>query len=431
MGSLLMMNPRELSTFCFRKYYEGSEASFTSIAAKKRVAPAFVIDDSLAYRLEGTEFEDWSTWAPAGRYYLKSVYLVELAKRVKDTNGRFMRGLFAVLNRHNFSTTALVANGRVEAVAYSNSPRAKGMGKLDLISLEAVFDEAWTRAIDAWPMMGMTFWSCSTNEWYGIRKILHKYIDFNVDLPILGKVQHGWQPDTVSGIHGEHGYIDEVCKARAPVYVWSTGNLKKALEYKLNAYAVGSPWLYLVEEPLPARGNTLLAFPTHSYREMKIKGMNWREYTRELLLVAKKEGFDKVAISLHAEDYTEQLRVELLNYGVEAITFGRTMVEDYFYRVRRSIRSVRAVTSDRICSSVFYALYENTPVFLKGRPIFRDPPDPVDTDIDYSWAKKHFPSLLYYDGTVKHRDRALLELGFENKLDPIELRKLLYGWAGL
>jgi hypothetical protein len=426
------MNPRELSTFCFRRYYEESETIFSSIESKKKIGPAFVVDDALAYRLEGTEFKDWDKWAPAGRYVIKSVYLFKLSNRIKETGGKFMCGLFVILNRYNFRTTALVYQNRVEAIVYSCSPKAEGMGKLDIETLECTFDEAWTRAIDAWPMFDVKFWSCGSNEWYGIRKILHEYIGLKTDIPLLGKLQQSWQPSMCTGIDGEQGYSAEVKNIDTPVYVWSSACFKNAREKGLRATAIGSPWLYLREEDERDAPIGLLAFPTHSFNQDFRAKIKWDIYAKELKDTEKRYGFSHTTICIHKEDWSDEVVNYLSGCGFKLATLGDPLSNTFLYRARSLIRSHAAVTSDRLCSSAFYSLYENVPFFISGTPILMEPEEPVVglQTIDRQWIGYEFPGLLAYDGKARkeYGDR---ELGAENKKTPSELREILYGWAGL
>ena len=354
---------------------------------------------------------------------------------------RFLVRLHIVIARyHPAILTVMDGPERALAQIHVAAPGNQGAWFVDVSGAWTVGpDEIGTRALDADPLLpgGVRHWSCTTNELYGLRRLLLGACGLSLDLPVMGKLQTSWQPDNMTGIDGEWGYRPEVTQVDLPAYVWSAANLARARAERLRAVQIGAPVLYMAADTMDAPGaagsgadpSGLLAFPTHSMGPC-VAVLDWAAYAKDMQARAKALGFPSVTVCLHHEDIAARDRVEA--EGVEAVTLGTPRAPDFLARLRDLICRHAAVTSDRVCTSAFYAAWWGRPFFTLGDPIMREPPafDPGDVTADSLWLERNFPGFLSPTTTV-HRAYAEREFGAEAKLTTDGLRSALWGWMGL
>lgn len=258
--------------------------------------------------------------------------------------------------------------------------------------------------------------TCGTNEFYGHGSILRKYCGVDSSLPIVGRMQHGWAPYSYAVYEGD-AFVGPNLRTQkvAPLYSWTKRTATPEV------IVVGAQYLYLpkVEDPGPA-SNKILAVPSHSISKVKMKGLI--EYIEEVKRFAKGK-YDSVTVLLYHADMN--LAEEVKSLGVDVASCGVPADTTYLLKMRNILLQHAAVTADRVCTAVFYGLYESRKFHLVGNGYLSSPDTCEDVVTDLSWIRETFPSLL--DGSAG-RMLAEQELGLEYKRQPGELRRLLYSW---
>ena len=241
-----------------------------------------------------------------------------------------------------------------------------------------------------------------SNLWYGHQQILVEYLGLDPKLvPLLGKVQHGWQP--LTGIDYEQGMRVEIAAGRDPFWVWNRRNIELAKAEGFNwGRAIGAPFLYKYPDSKWPKWSspiesTLLALPTHSISTLRVEG--WELYANWLADFAKVEGFTKVEASLHFMDYIdESLHRIFTDLGIEISTIGGYFQKNYLDKVVDRFNRVTAVVSDRVCSGGFYALLGGKPFAVCGPMLAATKQEDFDHDDlgpagDQDWIQKNIPAL--------------------------------------
>lgn len=261
------------------------------------------------------------------------------------------------------------------------------------------------------------------NGHYSHRSILNQYAGVPEGTPLPGLLQHGWNHD-LGATRG-----DVLLPAPDPFYTWNRRNLEHCQRAGLHhAVALGAPFLYLPDPPAadpPPR--SLMAVPLHSWEKEKIP-QDFAAYAAALSEIAGQ--FNSVTVSLYWFDYQDPAnRAVFERLGMSVVTAGaRDNNPQFLLNQRSMLLSHSHVTSNRVQTGLFYALYLGLKGFLQG------PPMGVEDRIDRSgelfaaWQQLTFPELSW-DGRA---DRELTELGSrelgaEFKRTPEQLRELL-GW---
>mgnify|MGYP001611239117 FL=1 len=281
---------------------------------------------------------------------------------------------------------------------------------------------------------GPSLLTCNSNNLYGATAILSDYCKVHESLPIVERVQHGWEPGPGVVV----GAMQE-SKFRC-YYVWSS-QAKERLDLVctertwpithpglIELVPIGAPYLYLppVEDAGPIMSSSLLAVPGHSIQASAVI-TPLDEYLDDLARFAADHGYDKITVLLHWKDDNPEARETVRRRGFLPATCGIPGDTSFLYRMRSFLRQHAAVTSDRICTAAMYSLYESRSFFLAGT-IKNSPPDPWDSFVtDRAWIQQHYPGIAA--GGLAGRDEALRELGVDDKRQPAELRRLLWGWV--
>jgi len=261
------------------------------------------------------------------------------------------------------------------------------------------------------------------NGHYGHRAVLNRYAGVAVGTPMPGLLQHGWNHDLGAT------WSDAWIPAPDPFYVWNGRNLGHCRRAGIShAVPIGAPFLYL--PPPPPRGpppdGSLLAVPIHGWEREKLQ-QGFEAYADSLAEIAA--AFNSVTVSLAWFDHQDAAhRAAFERRGFRVVTVGpRDGNPDFLARQRELLIGHSHVTSNRVQTGLFYALYLGLKGFLHG------PPAGIEQRIDRSgelwaaWQEATFPQLV----GVAARDSDLRwlgarELGEEFIKSPDELRDLLW-----
>lgn len=264
------------------------------------------------------------------------------------------------------------------------------------------------------------------NLYYGHEGTLQRYCNYY--LPIDGKIQHGYvvTPDGFAKDKYFKDFTYLVWNSRIANMLTVMGSNKVKI--------IGAPYLYLGEDPVPRKlPNSLLAIPTHSLDRKRLKASLWNEYLD--YLDVEKRRYETITVLLHPIDYYNEETARLfISRGYFAVSCSESLENykkhrgnepEFLYRLRLFIRMHSMVSSNRLCTAIFYSLLEDTPIAITRPQMHTEPRDFHDdlTD-DFSWIEKNFPGI--YDGGGFGKEEALKELGAEYKQGPEVLKKTLW-----
>lgn len=260
------------------------------------------------------------------------------------------------------------------------------------------------------------------NELYGHASVLRQYMNvYDNDLVICGQVQHGWCLEARS--------IDP---SPLPLYVWNKRTYSGVLDRGQEAHAIGSPFVYGNFDTEPKMStSSLLAFPDHSTvgRRYESRYEAARQYAEWLNEVRKTEGFIQVTVVLHYNDYFDYTTTSVFNrYGIATTTCGAPLGSvDYLQRIVDLMKDHSIVTSNIICTAIFYACYLKKLAFVSGpvpnRVGLNASTEMVSQEVfDPVWQKQNFPELCVgpQEATINYNTGAA-ELGLGFKKTPTEL----------
>lgn len=266
------------------------------------------------------------------------------------------------------------------------------------------------------------------NHYYGHAHVLRKYIGVDDSFRFPCGIQHGWTTGP--------GLWEGAFRLPWWKIVWSQRNLEVcATAGYERCRAIGAPYIYLpeqAEEPRPRDSQSLLVFPSHGWEQRKLR-VDFERYAES---VARLEagGFGPITVCMYWIEYEQlTLRSFFEGRGWKVITMGhREGNPEFLFRQRDLIQAHAFVTSNRLQTVSFYALFSGRPFFLHGPFEGMTEIDDPTGEIFARWCREHFPMLHYdtFDGRV-YREIAERELGFESKLSRRELRELFdMPWYG-
>ena len=262
------------------------------------------------------------------------------------------------------------------------------------------------------------------NDFYGHKDVLARYTGVRGNPPILGYLQHGWKRGSV--------FVDGPVVRGVPKLVWTADNERatRALGH-WPVRAVGAPFLYLMrlrdEAPAPRPG-ALLAFPYHTEATTRIE----RDDERYAAHLAGR-GATSVTVCLHPQDLENQaIRASYENYGFATTSNGSNRVDPLFLdRVFDLIAAHERVTTNRVCTAIFYAAALGRGVSISGPVpgIERGGSGPAASEAGRAerFQRTTFPELVDGVGGDAARELGKRELGAESLREPGELRRTL-GW---
>ena len=273
-------------------------------------------------------------------------------------------------------------------------------------------------AINAEPKLPLPLLQCDTNELYGQSRILRNYVGMTDRLPIRGRVVHGWQCGS--------GLLFDDLTLLDPSYVWNKRKYNCVKDI-CNVHAIGAPYIYMNEEMDPGpEPNTLLTVPIHSLQQNKVSS-TWEEFAKASIEFAELSGFSKITALIYVLDMKPEVLSVFERHGIDCVCAGGQGDDAYLYRLRSIIRRHSTIICSRICTALFYSLYEVRPTYIWGpRMIALEHCQYENVIEDRDWIKHYFPALLA--GGLEGVQTAKLELGTDCKRSQDELKNLLYDW---
>jgi len=271
------------------------------------------------------------------------------------------------------------------------------------------------------------------NRDYGHLHILNEYCEMPLGYPIFGRLQHGW----FGHMSSENYYKNNI----HPTFVW-TRNAEKAARTLgwNNFYAIGAPWLYLLE--LNKRwGNTatnapesernideLWVFSLHSTSMSNDYGVDENDIHDFILTVSKSLAKSKI-ILLAEFDFYKYLELDIdVPSDIRIISLGQrrdtTSANAHLHKLFLLLANTKKVLVDYPTTLLFYALtLECEVLWIKNKSY----------DLTLHLAKEQkqeflvqlmSESVLTYHS---HFETAMLHLGADQVKSPSELRRL-FGW---
>ena len=296
------------------------------------------------------------------------------------------------------------------------------------------------------PAAAPMVFTCTSNNLYGASNILRAYCGVREYLPIAGRIQHGWEPGPGNVIEAMSASVFDRYYVWSPLAGKRLGLIRahskdqpntillgrEAFEQvaadKVSMIPVGAPYLYLPEiaDVGPVASDWLLAVPGHGTLASPDMAHPWEKYLGCVRDFARERGFQRVSVCLYADDDREVNRAIIRSFGFVPVSNGPVGGSGYLGHVRNLIRQHAAVTSDRVCTAIMYALYENRACHIVGAgTVQHDPPDAyADLVTDPDWIAVNYPGI--WAGGLAGREEALVELG--HRRSPEELKRLLWYW---
>jgi hypothetical protein len=264
------------------------------------------------------------------------------------------------------------------------------------------------------------------NRFYGHASILARYAGVERAGPLPVRIQHGWTP-------GEGLWPHEIGDP-LPKLLWSARNLQQCQASGYDGVVgFGSPFIYLpaAEQGSSQGARSLLAVPFHGWEKERLAA-NMDVFV-ESLSQLEADGFAPITVCLYWFEYENpEFRAAFERRGYRTVSAGRRDDNpDFLIRLREHLLAHAYVTSNRVSTAAFYALYLGRPFFLWGPPAgLSGSDDPNGTAFD-AWQRQEFPSLRY-ETFRDAPDRALgeAELGLEFLHTPAQVRELLLMGAG-
>ena len=287
----------------------------------------------------------------------------------------------------------------------------------------------------------LAYGTCTTNEFYGHATILRRYVGvFDHRLPLLGRLQHGWQP-------GPGILVDEFSK-KATSLIWSARNKEMATSMGLPAISIGSPVFYLDKQPPCPNPKGIIAAPQHSTAIVSLEEemVFWGHYCKWLLDFARTHGLSPITMCLHANEYERKnICSQIEGYGIEVTWAGHVFNNAGFLpALLARFSHYEVVTSNIMSTAIVYGSLSGARVIVGGPiPVVKFSSDFSESDFDYttaatkrSWIEENFPEFVSDSMDIsKQRKTALFELGEEFVYTKTELWKVIqltvpdHGWV--
>ncbi len=262
-----------------------------------------------------------------------------------------------------------------------------------------------------------------SNRYYGHDHVLARYCGLASPRPIRGEVQHGW--------NSTYGLVEVGGAAKRtalPRFVWNRRNLDWCRREGIrDVEAIGAPFLYHPHEEAAAAPGSLLVCPFHGWEKGPVLG-SFRAYVDALEEIRGR--FREVTVCLYWLEYANPDVHRLYqDAGYRVVTNGhRDGNPGFVAALSRHLAGHEYVTSNRIATIAFCALYLGRKFFLYGPPMSADEEQGGLAARNLAFEREAFDLLRYERfGDACHVEIGRTELGDEFKRSPAELRHLL-GW---
>ncbi|WP_052667456.1 hypothetical protein [Nitriliruptor alkaliphilus] len=257
------------------------------------------------------------------------------------------------------------------------------------------------------------------NAYYGHARALARWAGVQDQLPIWGYLQHGFNTGT--------GFTPRDPPRPVPALVWNRRNLLAARERRLNATAIGAPFVYLAaadRSPTTSPQRGTMAYPFHAWELHEATGGHAR-YAHDL---AEREGTASTTVCLYWLEYQDpDVREVYARAGFRVISHGHRTDETFLDRLVAEVADHQRVVSNDLGTAMWYAGYLGKEIEIHGEPMALSGLDPEAVREE---RRQRWPAM--FEGAVAGavaRQLAEEELGHAYRREPEELRRIL-GWTG-
>lgn len=261
------------------------------------------------------------------------------------------------------------------------------------------------------------------NTSYGNKAILASHCGLELDLPIWGHLQHGWQPLP----YGAESF--STLGSRSIKFVWSNSLINRGEGNRKGKYiSIGSPFSYLLQNNpslWPILDEGTISFPFHSAPGEPIQNRH-TIYAEELIV---REG-SPVVVCLYWTEYSDKIiRNSYESLGHKVVSVGTSRNNRFFLpSMLGLLQGYNRVVSNSMSSIMAFtaALGFETEIYGDGMasPGLQEK------------SQKEALRILIEDQNLSGtkisvgRDWAMKELGWDETLNPEELSAKL-GWTGI
>ncbi len=260
------------------------------------------------------------------------------------------------------------------------------------------------------------------NGHYGHRELLNNYCGVALGTPLPALLQHGWNHDLGAAL------ADVQLPMPAPFLAWNERNVAHARRADLHhVVGIGAPLLYLPEDPAlpPQEPGSLLAIPVHGWERAKVQ-QELAGYAQELAAIA--DQFSTITVCLYWFDHQfAENRKAFEDRGMRVVCVGHRDNNPRFLFDLRTLCARHAhVTSNRVQTGLFVAMYLGCRPFLYGSPVGVEPILDHGGHLWDAWQRRVFAQLAWerFAGDTQ-RELGASELGLPLRKSPDELRSLL------
>lgn len=277
---------------------------------------------------------------------------------------------------------------------------------------------------------------------YGAGRIAADYCGLHsVPSTFRGCWQHGWHPgwlkltpDLVATESLRRG-------SRGPIFVAREDEENYLTEHGFMVRAIGLPITYLSDSELPRLPDSLLLMPAHSTRHVQSSNSPYSDLYFDYI-VSIIGNFETVVACLHRQCLEHGVWAEgMKRLGIPVVQGADTCDLNTYARVRSLLMQFEYMSTNSLGSHVMYGLAFGARVSIAGpyyegnvktgedEPFYRDRPDLYARLVELrsmSNVARYYPQL-FCDPREAGTDVVLgrKELGFENRVTPPELKRLL------
>ncbi len=279
-------------------------------------------------------------------------------------------------------------------------------------------------------------------SFYGASLLLAQRCGFAGPLPFSGlRWQHGWCARQAQSIDPilvvqEHSIERDLCYLVARK---EQADYLKSL--RIDALAVGLPFVYADTPELPRIKNSLLVMPAHSL-EYTTHDWKFEEYANSIAEI--RHDFETVVACIHPSCIENNYWVpQFKKLGIPCVTGAGARDANGILRVKMLLEQFDAMTTNALGSHVAYAAASEVKVSVFGEytrfqvadyeraEFYQQHPHLLEPNIHLwseEFAKENYPWLFCHPSkAIKQVNWGREQIGWCNRLHPAAIKKLM-GW---
>ena len=277
-------------------------------------------------------------------------------------------------------------------------------------------------------------------NFYGSNYLVSKYIGLQVKYKIIHRYwQHGWitafrqyHPDVVAS--------EPILNKKALILVARKDEEHFLHKKGFRSKAIGLPYCYVPEKKYIRKKN-LLIMPAHGTRDIPIETTT--EYDKFIKYAAsQRQYFEDVVVCMHQEDIDNGYNEKWINNGFEVVRGASIDDANALIRMHSMFSQFETILSDSIGSHIVYAAASGAKISMiepigwkfnvKDNQFYNEDESRLGPEKDKSFGANTWCidyDFLFCDpvDAKTHIEWGKEQIGFENKLSPKELKKVL-GW---